>query len=224
MENRKHYSRLASLALSAVVAFSVLSGCSQVRSIFAPHRLAKQTADSSKQALPPSAAVPEPTATAPSRVITSPWVDSVIATLDLRQIAAQCVMPFTYSSSDSTRLDQLHALLDTVEVGGFLISRGDPESARIMIDSMQAWSRTPLLIAADFEYGPGMRLKGATCYPSAMALGATGDATLAYRVGRAIAEESILIGVNQNFAPVADVNNNPDNPIINTRSFGGDAK
>ncbi len=224
MENRKQHSRLISLVLPAVIAFIALGGCSQVRSIFAPGQHAEQIADSSKQALPPRAAVAEPTTTAPSRIITSPWVDSVIATLDLRQIAAQCVMPFTYSSSDSIRLNQLRDLLDTVNVGGFLISRGDPEGARVMIDSLQAWSRTPLLIAADFEYGPGMRLKGATCYPSAMALGATGDATLAYRVGRAIAEESILIGVNQNFAPVADVNNNPDNPIINTRSFGGDAQ
>ncbi len=195
-----------------------------MRSVFAPGKHAEAIADSNRQTPLPHDVVTEPEISAPPRVITSPWVDSVIATLDLRQIAAQCVMPFTYSSSDSMRLDQLHALLDTVEVGGFLVSRGDTEGARIMIDSLQAWSRTPLLIAADFEYGPGMRLKGATRYPSAMALGATGDATLAYRVGRAIAEESILIGVNQNFAPVADVNNNPDNPIINTRSFGGNAR
>ena len=74
------------------------------------------------------------------------------------------------------------------------------------------------------EYGVGMRLQGATAFPRAMALGATRDPALAYLVGRAVAEEARTLGVHQNYAPVADVNNNPLNPIINVRSFGEDPR
>ena len=82
----------------------------------------------------------------------------------------------------------------------------------------------PLLIGADFESGTGMRLDEGTSFPSAMAIGATGDPRLAYTEGKVMALESRAAGVHWIFAPVADVNNNPDNPIINIRSFGEDPK
>ena len=80
----------------------------------------------------------------------------------------------------------------------------------------------PLLATADFEYGAGMRIAGATRFPRAMAIGAAGDEQLAFEAGRITAVEGRAMGVHVNFAPVADVNNNPRNPVINTRSFGED--
>src|SRR5947209_20368961 len=87
---------------------------------------------------------------------------------------------------------------------------------------LQQSSELPLLIAADFERGPGMRMNSVTLFPAAMAFGATRDPALAERFGEIVAEESRALGVQWNFFPVADVNSNPVNPIINTRSFGED--
>jgi beta-glucosidase-like glycosyl hydrolase/CubicO group peptidase (beta-lactamase class C family) len=101
-----------------------------------------------------------------------------------------------------------------------IFSRGSSSALKALTDSMQRAARVPLLTAADFEYGPGMRLSDGTRYPSAMALGATRNTDLAYRAGAMVAREMRTLGVMQNYAPVADVNNNPRNPIINTRSFG----
>ena len=148
------------------------------------------------------------------------WVDSVLATLSLRERIAQLVVPFSFAEVTPKTLARLHEDVAVHGCGGVILSRGSVEDARALIDSLHGWARVPLLIAADFENGPGMRLQGALELPSMMAIGATRSTDLAYRAGRAIADESLDIGVNMNFAPVADVNSNPENPIINTRSFG----
>ena len=99
---------------------------------------------------------------------------------------------------------------------------GHPLSLAATLNQLQAIAPVPLLATADFEYGAGMRIAGATRFPRAMALGATGDERLAFEAGRITAIEGRAMGVHVNFAPVADVNNNPRNPVINTRSFGED--
>ena len=152
----------------------------------------------------------------------TPWIDSVMNTLTLKEKIAQMIVPFTFSQSDSSHLAKLKTLVQTYGVGGIIISRGSVKDAVRMIDSLQSYSRLPLLISADFESGAAFRLQGATEFPSSMAVGATRNPMLAYRLGKAVAEEGRAIGVHQNYAPVADVNNNPDNPIINVRSFGED--
>ncbi|MBR9978279.1 MAG: serine hydrolase [Bacteroidetes bacterium] len=148
------------------------------------------------------------------------WVDSVMATLDWRRCIAQLIVPFTYSDVSARTMNRMRSAVLEHGVGGVLLSRGGIADAVELIDSLQSWAATPLLISADFETGPGMRLRDALVLPSMMALAATRDTGLAYRAGRAIAEASLEIGVGQNYAPVADVNSNPLNPIINTRSFG----
>ena len=99
---------------------------------------------------------------------------------------------------------------------------GQPLALASTINRLQSIASVPLLTAADFEWGVGMRLAGATRFPRAMAFGAAGDEQLAFEAGRITAVEGRALGVHVDFAPVADVNNNPRNPVINIRSFGED--
>jgi hypothetical protein len=99
---------------------------------------------------------------------------------------------------------------------------GQPLAAASILNRLRAIAPYPLPVTADFETGAGFRLEGATAFPRNMAFGAAGDEKLAYEAGRITAVESRAIGVHVNFAPVVDVNNNPRNPVINTRSYGED--
>ena len=99
---------------------------------------------------------------------------------------------------------------------------GQPIELASILNRLQAVSGLPLLTSSDFEWGVQMRIAGATKFPRAMAFGATGDAQLAYEAGKVVGAESRALGVHLDFAPVADVNNNPRNPVINIRSFGED--
>jgi beta-N-acetylhexosaminidase len=110
----------------------------------------------------------------------------------------------------------------TVEVDETGLVKSQPFEAAFLTNSLQKRSKYPLLFAADFERGLAMRLSGPTDFPSAMAFGAAGDPALAREFGRISAMESRAIGIQWNWFPVADVNSNPANPIINTRSFGQD--
>ncbi len=112
----------------------------------------------------------------------------------------------------------------TVHVAGPFLLRSEPYEAAEMLNRLQRESKLPLLIAADFERGVSMRLMGTTNFPHAMAFGADGKLEDAERFGRITGEEARAIGIHWNFFPDADVNSNPVNPIINTRSFGEDPK
>jgi len=112
----------------------------------------------------------------------------------------------------------------TVHVDGPFLLRSEPYEAAELLNRLQHDSRLPLLFAADFERGVSMRLLGATIFPHAMAFGAVGNNEDAEKFGRVSAEEARAIGIHWNFFPDADVNSNPANPIINTRSFGEDPK
>ncbi|HJU66948.1 MAG TPA: glycoside hydrolase family 3 N-terminal domain-containing protein [Gemmatimonadaceae bacterium] len=165
------------------------------------------------------------------------WVDSVLASLSLREKAAQMVWPTVlgdYTSSDSPQWETLRRLIQEERVGGFTVSVGSPVEIAVKLDAMQRASRVPLLFGADFEFGAGYRarggwflpngidLGGAVVFPPQMALGATSDTALAYDQGRVTATEGRAIGVHVAYAPILDVNNNPANPVINTRSYGED--
>jgi beta-N-acetylhexosaminidase len=110
----------------------------------------------------------------------------------------------------------------TVFTDGPSLLKSEPLEAAALTNDLQRDSRYPLLFAADFERGLSMRLNGATSFPAAMAFGAAGDKDLARQFGRITAQEARAVGVQWNWFPVADVNSNPANPIINTRSFGED--
>ncbi|HZQ67784.1 MAG TPA: glycoside hydrolase family 3 N-terminal domain-containing protein [Terriglobales bacterium] len=123
---------------------------------------------------------------------------------------------------DTIRKYHIGSLAMTVRFEPPFLYRNEPLEAAELLNRLQRDSPYPLLIAADFERGVSMRLNGATVFPHAMAFGAAGKIEYAKQFGRITAEESRAIGVHWNFFPDADVNSNPANPIINTRSFGED--
>jgi beta-N-acetylhexosaminidase len=155
------------------------------------------------------------------------WIDSVRSSMSLEQKVGQMVMPHAYGhyfGTDSDEYERLERLVRELHVGGLVMFQGEVLSQAVLLNRLQAVAKVPLLISSDFERGAAMRLRRATYFPDAMAIGATRNMEYAYRVGRAIAREARAIGVHQNFAPVADINNNQDNPVINTRAFGEDPK
>ncbi|HSZ61190.1 MAG TPA: glycoside hydrolase family 3 N-terminal domain-containing protein [Terriglobales bacterium] len=123
---------------------------------------------------------------------------------------------------DEVRKYHVGALVMTVPVDGPVLLRSQPYVAAELLNRLQRSSKLPLLVSADFERGVSMRVNGTTVFPHAMAFGASGKTENAEVFGRISALEARAIGVHWNFFPIADVNSNPLNPIINTRSFGGD--
>jgi beta-N-acetylhexosaminidase len=163
----------------------------------------------------------------------------VLATLSLRQKAAQMVWPNLlgdYAPTDAAAWRKLVHQVADEGVGGLLISIGSPEEIATKLNALQRAAAVPLLVSSDFEYGAGERarggyflpnaidLGGATIFPPQMAFGATRDTMLAYEEGRITAIEGRALGVQVNFAPDLDVNNNAANPVINTRSYGEDPR
>jgi beta-N-acetylhexosaminidase len=132
--------------------------------------------------------------------------------------------PIFVELRDNIRKYHIGSLVMTVPVDGPVLLKSEPYDAAELLNRLQRSSELPLLVAADFERGIAMRLNGATVFPHAMAFGAAGKAENAEAFGRISAREARAIGVHWNFFPVADVNSNPANPIINTRSFGEDPK
>jgi beta-N-acetylhexosaminidase len=130
--------------------------------------------------------------------------------------------PTLVQLEDTIRQDHIGGLAMTVPVDGDLLIKTGPYEAAMVLNQLQRDSKIPLLIAADFERGVSMRLDGSTVFPHAMAFGAAGKLDYAESFGRITAQEARAIGVQWNFFPDADVNSNPANPIINTRSFGED--
>ena len=170
------------------------------------------------------------------------WVKRTLATMTLDEKIGQMLVPSfesTYLADDTDAFETLAKHVRELHVGGFIafggsqlvpgvllnptyaaVTLGQPLAAATTFNRLQALSDVPLLNSADFEWGVGMRIAGATSFPRAMAFGATGDERLAAEAARITAIEARAIGVHVNFAPVSDVNNNPRNPVINTRSFG----
>ena len=154
--------------------------------------------------------------------------------MTLREKLGQLLMVHywgVFSSAESPEYKELIRLVEEDHIGGLIvgtdrgplgIERSQVYPTAITLNDLQRRAKIPLIVGADFEAGTGMRLDDGTYFPAAMAVGATGDPKLAYQEGKTIALESRAAGIQWIFAPDADVNNNPDNPIINTRSFGED--
>ena len=132
--------------------------------------------------------------------------------------------PIFIQLRDNIRKYHIGSLVMTVPVDGAVLLKSDPDVAAHLLNRLQESSKLPLIVAADFERGVSMRLNGATVFPHAMAFGATGKPENAEAFGRITAFEARAIGVHWNLFPDADVNSNPANPIINTRSFGEDPR
>ena len=190
----------------------------------------------SLQAVEADSLAPETPVEPPAPAFDS-WADSVLSTLSLREKAGQLMMPWVLSDFAPEGSDSFRRIVGLVEeegVGGVILSVGSPTEAAAKVNELQSRARLPLLVGADLERGAGYRFRGAvylpgaislggaTEFPSLMAVGATGDETLAREMGRITAREARALGIHTPFAPVLDVNNNPENPIINVRSFGED--
>jgi len=182
---------------------------------------------------------PDRTFDAPLDAEAQAWVERTLASLSLREKAGQLVFPWVggeYAAEDSPEMDRLLEWVEREGIGGIVISVGLPHSYAAKLNTLQRRAKVPLLVTTDMESGPGMRigggytlphllpLGGGTVFPPVMALGAIGSDSLAREVGRVTALEARAVGVHLNFAPVLDVNSNPLNPIINTRSFGEDPR
>ena len=172
------------------------------------------------------------------------WVDRTLKAMTLDEKIGQMIVPSLesrFTSTDSQVFEDLSRLARDYHVGGFhlfgardpspdvLLNRtygsvvlGDPLSAASTLNRLQMLASVPLMNTADFERGVGMRLFGSTTFPTMMAFGAAGDERLAFEAGRITGRESRAVGIHVDFAPVADVNNNARNPVINVRSFGED--
>jgi beta-N-acetylhexosaminidase len=150
------------------------------------------------------------------------WIEKTLASMPLYEKCTQIFMPAVFGNSLNQSSNEFKFALDLVKVhgiGGIVISTGNVEETASMINELQKNANVPLLVSADFENGIGMRIKAANLFPHNMAIGSTNNSIFAYQTGKATATESLLLGVNLNFAPVADINNNPNNPVINIRSY-----
>jgi beta-glucosidase-like glycosyl hydrolase/CubicO group peptidase (beta-lactamase class C family) len=148
------------------------------------------------------------------------WVDSVMLTLSARDRLAQLFMMPAYSNLDEKHENSIRNGIRDYHIGGLIFFQGTPEKQVELTNSYQSVSKIPLIISMDAEWGVGMRLRDAIAFPRQMALGSIRDNSLIYELGAEIARQCKLLGVHINFAPVVDINNNPDNPVINYRSFG----
>ena len=154
-----------------------------------------------------------------------PDIEALIQSLTTRQKLAQLLMPWvpgSYAAFDDSTLVRAAGWVDSLQLGGIIIAGGSPLDIAVKLNYLQRRSTLPLLISADLEGGSAFRFNGGTPFPTNMGIAAGGTELDAYEVGRVTALEGRAVGVHMAFAPVADVNNNPANPIINTRSFGED--
>ena len=153
------------------------------------------------------------------------WVEKTLKAMTLDEKVGQLLIPTVTGGFRNTESDDFQKLRHDVidlHVGGYHTFGGDAAGVASLLNDLQRMAKIPLLTTADMEGGAGYIIVGATRFPLAMAIGATGNETFAYEAGKATAEEGRMLGVNVDFYPVVDVQNNPGNPIINIRSFGED--
>ncbi len=153
------------------------------------------------------------------------WAEKTLSTLTLREKIAQMMvfhMNMRFLNEESPKWKEITSLLETDGIGGIHIWFGDVGTSLTLLNEIQKRSKVPIIVDADIEYGVQRRFPAGTDLPPLMAIAATGNTHFAYEAGRIAALESRALGIHWNFSPVTDVNNNPNNPIINTRSFGED--
>src|SRR5215475_691628 len=160
------------------------------------------------------------------------WVDATVRKMSVDEKIGQLLFTTyhgTFTSTDSAAYQQMLHSVNDLHVGGFIIvtrigplgiEKSQAYPTATLNNELQAKAKVPLLVGADFERGSAMRLDEGTSFPTNMALAAAGDPKDAYTMGKITAIEARDVGVHWIYAHVADVNNNPENPIVNTRSFG----
>ena len=233
------YSRAVLLKISGWSAIVVLFSCgSPPQSIPAPVVPEQHPIEVPTQEVEEAQPTTELAPVAPALIAQTEdeaWVERTLTGLTLRQKVGQLIMPWVlgdFAPEGSPSHDRILEYIEDQGIGGVIMSVGSPTEVAAKLNDFQGHSNIPLLVAADLETGAGFRMRGAvqmpgtielggaTDFPSLMAVGATADPQLAYEMGRITAREARGVGIHIPFAPVLDVNNNPDNPIINVRSFG----
>ncbi len=149
-------------------------------------------------------------------------IDSILNTMTVREMIAQLIWVPAWADAKGGNYRQVEELVQKYGIGGVIFFEGSRDLQVDYTKRLAGVSRIPLIIALDAEWGTGMRIREVEDFPYQMTLGALQDDSLIYRMGAAVAWQCRDIGVNLNLAPVADVNNNPMNPVINYRSFGED--
>jgi beta-N-acetylhexosaminidase len=148
------------------------------------------------------------------------WVDSVYKKLSKKEKIGQLFFVRAHTNKGKAYEDSVAKIIVDEHVGGLVFFQGGPVRHANLINNYQKLSKVPLLIAMDGEWGLGMRLDSSFSYPYQMTLGAVQDNNLLYKMGQMVAYDFKRLGMHINFAPDMDVNNNPNNPVINYRSFG----
>src|SRR5688572_4731050 len=150
------------------------------------------------------------------------WVDSVFKTLDNDQKIAQLMVIRAHSNLGADHIAKVTDDITKYNVGGLCFFQGGPLRQANLTNFYQSIAKTPLMVTIDAEWGLGMRLDSVIKYPYQLTLGALDDPQLVYQMGVAVGMQCRRIGVHVNYAPVVDINNNPNNPVIGYRSFGED--
>lgn len=150
------------------------------------------------------------------------WVDSVYTSMSLKEKVGQLYMVQVMSNQDLATKNKVVNLIKDHHIGGIIYSKGGPNRQARLNNELQAFSKLPMLIGMDAEWGLSMRLDSTYAFPWNMTLGAIKDNKLVEQTGKQIGEHCKRLGVHFNFAPVVDINTNPKNPIIGNRSFGED--
>lgn len=157
-----------------------------------------------------------------SKLTRDQWVDSVFKSLSDDQRIAQLMVIRAHSNLGPDHVAKVESDIRKYNVGALCFFQGGPIRQAGLTNYYQSFAKTPLMITIDGEWGLGMRLDSVTKYPYQLTLGALQDENIVYRMGLAVGEQCKRIGVHVNYAPVVDINNNPNNPVIGYRSFGED--
>ena len=150
------------------------------------------------------------------------WVENKLQSMTVDERIGQLFMIAAYSNKDAGHEAHITKLIKQYNIGGLIFMQGTPEKQLALTSRYQAAAKLPLLIAMDAEWGLNMRLDNTPKFPRQLMLGAIQDNRLIYDMGREIARQCKRLGIHVNFAPVVDVNSNPNNPVINDRAFGED--
>lgn len=164
----------------------------------------------------------EPITTQP--VPTNAWVDGQIASMTLREKIGQFFMVAAYSGKDEAHHREIDSLIIKDKVGGIIFFQGNKTNLQSSIKRFQSKAKVPLLIGMDAEWGVSMRLNDADRFPYNYTIGAADNVEMTEKIAEMMGQECRELGIHINFAPVADVNSNPNNPVIGFRSFGENPK
>ena len=148
------------------------------------------------------------------------WIRKQFSALNMNEKIAQLMVLRAHSNWEQNKIDSISNLIKQYNVGGLCFFQGGPVRQAMQTNHYQAIAKTPLFITIDAEWGVGMRLDSVESFPRQLSMGAFASSNLVYQMGAAIADQCKRLGIQINYAPDIDVNNNPLNPVINDRSFG----